>query len=212
MWLSSIGQSRTEGQIKATKENPERRKGSRLITFTSSSTVEHFVELLKKEDLKQLLKKIAIACIGPVTAKTAKESGDGSPDPAKRIYRSCPRPSHRRVLRPSPFPLSQGERGKGEGVKWTNLRSKSSFLIWAMSFLPFNNYQIAEKLSKFSQKKEFQNPKEIFPYLFDLEEGVINNFDVGKVSPVEFFQSLKEFFHLSLSFEEFVPIWTGHLR
>lgn len=74
--------------------------------------------------------------------------------------------------------------------------------------LPFNNYQIAEKLSKFSQKKEFQNPKEIFPYLFDLEEGVINNFDVGKVSPVEFFQSLKEFFHLSLSFEEFVPIWT----
>ncbi len=74
--------------------------------------------------------------------------------------------------------------------------------------LSFNNYQIAEKLSRFSQKKEFQNPKEIFPYLFDLEEGVINNFDVGKVSPVEFFQSLKEFFHLSLSFEEFVPIWT----
>jgi putative hydrolase of the HAD superfamily len=74
--------------------------------------------------------------------------------------------------------------------------------------LPFNNHQIAEKLSRFSQKKGFQSPKEIFPYLFDLEEGVINNFDVGKVSPVEFFQSLKEFFHLSLSFEEFVPIWT----
>jgi uroporphyrinogen III methyltransferase/synthase len=45
------------------------------VTFTSSSTVDHFVELLKKEDLKQLLKKIAIACIGPVTAKTAKEWG-----------------------------------------------------------------------------------------------------------------------------------------
>jgi uroporphyrinogen III methyltransferase/synthase len=45
------------------------------VTFTSSSTVDHFVKLLKKEDLKQLSKKIAIACIGPVTAKTAKEWG-----------------------------------------------------------------------------------------------------------------------------------------
>ena len=34
-----------------------------LITFTSSSTVNHFAELLKKEDLKTLLKNIAIACI-----------------------------------------------------------------------------------------------------------------------------------------------------
>lgn len=45
------------------------------ITFTSSSTVNHFVELLKKEDLKKLLKGIAIACIGPVTARTAKRLG-----------------------------------------------------------------------------------------------------------------------------------------
>jgi len=45
------------------------------VTFTSSSTVDHFVKLLKKEDLKQLLRKIALACIGPVTAKTAKEWG-----------------------------------------------------------------------------------------------------------------------------------------
>jgi uroporphyrinogen III methyltransferase/synthase len=44
-----------------------------VITFTSSSTVNHFAELLKKEDLKKLLKGIAIACIGPVTARTAKE-------------------------------------------------------------------------------------------------------------------------------------------
>jgi uroporphyrinogen III methyltransferase/synthase len=46
-----------------------------LIAFTSSSTVNHFAELLKKEDLKKLLKGIAIACIGPVTARTAKEWG-----------------------------------------------------------------------------------------------------------------------------------------
>jgi uroporphyrinogen III methyltransferase/synthase len=46
-----------------------------VVTFTSSSTVDHFVELLKKEDLKKRLKGIAIACIGPVTAKTAKGWG-----------------------------------------------------------------------------------------------------------------------------------------
>jgi len=45
------------------------------VTFTSSSTVNHFVELLEKEDLRQLLKKIAIACIGPVTVKTAEQWG-----------------------------------------------------------------------------------------------------------------------------------------
>ncbi|MGZ3536336.1 MAG: uroporphyrinogen-III synthase [Thermodesulfobacteriota bacterium] len=46
-----------------------------VVTFTSSSTVNHFAELLKKEDLQELLKGIAIACIGPVTAKTAKGWG-----------------------------------------------------------------------------------------------------------------------------------------
>jgi uroporphyrinogen III methyltransferase/synthase len=46
-----------------------------VITFTSSSTVNHFVELLNKEDLKKLLRGIAVACIGPVTTKTAKGWG-----------------------------------------------------------------------------------------------------------------------------------------
>lgn len=46
-----------------------------VITFTSSSTVNHFVDLLKKEDLQKLLKGIVIACIGPVTARTAREAG-----------------------------------------------------------------------------------------------------------------------------------------
>ena len=49
--------------------------GINAITFTSSSTVNHFAELLKKEELKKLLKGIAIACIGPITAQTAKKLG-----------------------------------------------------------------------------------------------------------------------------------------
>ena len=44
------------------------------VTFTSSSTVTHFMELIDKE-LKPQLKRIAIACIGPVTAKTAEKCG-----------------------------------------------------------------------------------------------------------------------------------------
>lgn len=46
-----------------------------VITFTSSSTVDHFVELLKAEDLEKILKGIAIACIGPITARTVKAWG-----------------------------------------------------------------------------------------------------------------------------------------
>ncbi len=46
-----------------------------VVTFTSSSTVDHFAELLKEGDLKKLLKGIAVAGIGPVTARTVKERG-----------------------------------------------------------------------------------------------------------------------------------------
>ena len=73
--------------------------------------------------------------------------------------------------------------------------------------LPFNHFQIAERLSQFSRRREFQNPKKIFSYLFDLQKGAINPFDVGKVSPQEFFQTIKERLDLSIPFDEFVPIW-----
>ena len=47
-----------------------------LITFTSSSTVRNFVEVLAgKLDLESSLSQVRIACIGPVTAKTARELG-----------------------------------------------------------------------------------------------------------------------------------------
>jgi len=73
--------------------------------------------------------------------------------------------------------------------------------------LPFNHFQIAEKLSPFSQRIEFQDPAKIFSYLFDFGKGAVNGYEVGKVSSLEFFQSLKEFLQLSLSFEKFIPIW-----
>ena len=47
-----------------------------VVTFTSSSTVRNFVEMLGGGDVvKGLLKSVAIACIGPITAKTVEEYG-----------------------------------------------------------------------------------------------------------------------------------------
>jgi uroporphyrinogen III methyltransferase/synthase len=47
-----------------------------VATFTSSSTVRHFVEVLGGADqAKLLLKRVVVACIGPITGKTAEEYG-----------------------------------------------------------------------------------------------------------------------------------------
>jgi uroporphyrinogen III methyltransferase/synthase len=45
------------------------------ITFTSSSTVANFAQLFDTTDLSQLLKGVAVACIGDITANTAAEYG-----------------------------------------------------------------------------------------------------------------------------------------
>jgi uroporphyrinogen III methyltransferase/synthase len=45
------------------------------VTFTSSSTVHNFIEILGKKEYKTFLVGVDIACIGPVTAKTAEEYG-----------------------------------------------------------------------------------------------------------------------------------------
>jgi len=45
------------------------------ITFTSSSTVKNFKQLIPESDFERLLDAVKIACIGPITADTAKELG-----------------------------------------------------------------------------------------------------------------------------------------
>jgi uroporphyrinogen III methyltransferase/synthase len=45
-----------------------------LVTFTSSSTVRHFLALLGA-DAAALLRDVAVGCIGPITADTAREAG-----------------------------------------------------------------------------------------------------------------------------------------
>jgi len=46
-----------------------------MVTFTSSSTVTNFVELLGGQSWMDALAKTAIACIGPITQQTVEELG-----------------------------------------------------------------------------------------------------------------------------------------
>ena len=73
--------------------------------------------------------------------------------------------------------------------------------------LPFDHHQMGEKLLHFSLKKETEDPQKIFAYLFDLHTGAVNLYETGKMTSLEFFQSLKNFFHLQMSFDEFVTLW-----
>lgn len=66
--------------IKILKENPPD-----VITFTSSSTVRNFAEILGKENIKGMLNGVRIACIGPVTKKSVEELGL-SPDIMPQNY------------------------------------------------------------------------------------------------------------------------------
>ncbi|MFN3467668.1 MAG: uroporphyrinogen-III synthase, partial [Candidatus Brocadiales bacterium] len=46
-----------------------------VVTFTSSSTVRNFVEIVGKENVGRLDGKVCFASIGPITTKTAQELG-----------------------------------------------------------------------------------------------------------------------------------------
>jgi uroporphyrinogen III methyltransferase/synthase len=45
------------------------------VTFTSSSTVKNFKTIFAGDDLRHLLARSAVACIGPITQATAEEIG-----------------------------------------------------------------------------------------------------------------------------------------
>ncbi len=45
------------------------------VTFTSSSTVTNFLALMGRRGARKLLDGVAVACIGPITAETARDAG-----------------------------------------------------------------------------------------------------------------------------------------
>lgn len=58
------------------KQVDEIRKGQlNYITFTSSSTVANFVKIMGEEYITDFNHRVKVACIGPITAQTARESG-----------------------------------------------------------------------------------------------------------------------------------------
>ena len=63
-----------EGNVEEVRELFQ--KGSiDVITFTSSSTVNNFVDLLGKESIAELINGCVVAAIGPITAETAGPLG-----------------------------------------------------------------------------------------------------------------------------------------
>jgi len=48
-----------------------------MVTFTSSSTVDNFADMFEKDgqDLQEWMTGVAVACIGPITAGTARKNG-----------------------------------------------------------------------------------------------------------------------------------------
>jgi uroporphyrinogen III methyltransferase / synthase len=45
------------------------------LTFTSSSTVINFLALFARQEILPLIKRVKVACIGPITAQTARNNG-----------------------------------------------------------------------------------------------------------------------------------------
>jgi uroporphyrinogen III methyltransferase/synthase len=46
-----------------------------VVTFTSSSTVSNFVRLFGNKNLGEITTASALACIGPITARTVEQLG-----------------------------------------------------------------------------------------------------------------------------------------
>jgi uroporphyrinogen III methyltransferase/synthase len=63
-----------KGRREALKSMLERKELA-VITFTSSSTVKNFMALFKGQPVKKWLEGVKIACIGPITANTARDLG-----------------------------------------------------------------------------------------------------------------------------------------
>ena len=63
-----------EGNTQEVKEL-FRKKLIDVITFTSSSTVQNFVELLAGKNISKVIKGVVVASIGPITAATALSLG-----------------------------------------------------------------------------------------------------------------------------------------
>lgn len=78
--------------------------------------------------------------------------------------------------------------------------------------LPFEHRQIAVKLHEKSVDKQAYTPQDLFDAMFDFENGMVNPYEEGLMSSVEFFSELKHRFQLEMNLEDFKDIWNPIFR
>ena len=78
--------------------------------------------------------------------------------------------------------------------------------------LPFEHRQIATKLLERATGTTASSPQEAFSFMFDMENGLVNQYEEGLMSSLEFFTAIKNRYGLELTFEEFKDIWNPIFR
>jgi FMN phosphatase YigB (HAD superfamily) len=78
--------------------------------------------------------------------------------------------------------------------------------------LPFEHRQIAVKLHERSTDKAAFVSQQLFDVMFDLENGLVNPYEEGLMSTVEFFSELKRQFRLDMDIDAFKDIWNPIFR
>ena len=73
--------------------------------------------------------------------------------------------------------------------------------------LPFEHRQIAVKLHETSRIQDRFTSDDLFKFLFDTDRGLVNPYEEGLMSSVDFFAKLREKYKLELEFDEFKDIW-----
>ncbi len=73
--------------------------------------------------------------------------------------------------------------------------------------LPFEHRQIATKLHEVSRIQDRFTPDDLFKFLFDKDRGLVNPYEEGLMSSMDFFAKLREKYKLELEFDEFKDIW-----
>ena len=73
--------------------------------------------------------------------------------------------------------------------------------------LPFEHRQIGAKLCEKSDRKGALSSEEVFDFMFNRGAGLINEYETGQMSSLEFFGELRDKFALTITFEEFKDIW-----
>jgi glucose-1-phosphatase len=75
--------------------------------------------------------------------------------------------------------------------------------------LPFEHRQIAVKLYERSRNRESTSPKDVFKFMFNVGKGLIDVYEEGLMSSLQFFMNLRDRYKLDIDYEEFVNIWNA---